>query len=122
MPKTTRLILVAGFLLMRFALVAQGAPPVMNVQLESSCTLEGQLITDRSPGRWNIRVQGLDYETESQKIGSSYWYSFKHLPPGRAKIILEVYEGKRYQESYLQVKEEWVELAAGKPMRVDFSF
>jgi protocatechuate 3,4-dioxygenase beta subunit len=98
-----------------------GTPPMLNVKLETSCILEGQILTDRSPGRWNIRVQGLDYETESQKIGASYWYSFKHLPPGRAKVILEIYEGKRYQESYLDVKEEWVELAPGKTLRVDFS-
>ncbi|MHC4943092.1 MAG: hypothetical protein ACYTG7_08760 [Planctomycetota bacterium] len=101
---------------------AEGHVPEVNIQLERSCTLEGQIITDRSPGRWNIRVEGLDYETESQKIGSSYWYSFNHLPAGRARIILEIYEGKRYQESYLEVKEDWVDLVAGKTTRRDFAF
>lgn len=102
-------------------IVNKGNPPPLNIRVENTCSVEGEILTDKEPGRWSIRVRGLGYETESQKIGSKFWYSFKHLPPGRAQIILEVYDGRRYQESYLSVQEAWVELEKGKVVRRDFS-
>ncbi|MFH1999042.1 MAG: carboxypeptidase-like regulatory domain-containing protein, partial [Planctomycetota bacterium] len=96
-------------------------PSPLTIRIENTCSIEGEILTDQEPGRMSIRVQGLDFETEAQKIGSKLWYSFQHLPPGRAQLILEVYDGRRYQECYLSVEEVWVDLEKGKVLRHDFS-
>lgn len=100
----------------------KGGLPELLIRIEDSGRIEGEIVTDKSPSRWTVRVQGLGFETESQKIGSEFWYSFEHLPPGKARVILEVYEGRRYQESNLKVIEAWVNVKPGGAVQQNFTF
>lgn len=94
----------------------------ITMKVKDTCRLEGEIKTDQIPDRMTIRVKGLNFETQIMPIGSDLWYTFQHLPEGKAQVILEVYAGKRFYESNLKVVEDWVDLKPGRVVRKDFIF
>jgi hypothetical protein len=103
-------------------LTSDNPSPDITLRVKNNCRLEGTITIDVRPSRMRVKISGLHYETNTVTIGSNLSYAFQYLPEGKALVSLELYQGRRYQESYLTVHEAWVVLKPGKTVYKNFSF
>ena len=103
-------------------IIEDGEPPELLVKLTNDCRIEGTVTCGEVPGKLNVQVMGKDFETLAVPVAAGRTFTFSRLPPGRARIVLEAYMGRRFSESTLEVFEKWVDLVPGKTVHCAFEF
>jgi hypothetical protein len=111
-PTVERMIRIEG----------KGKPQEITIRLKDNCRLEGRVEADPPPTRVRVYIEGLAYETEPLFLGPDLAYSFQHLPAGKARVVVEAFERNRFQENFMKVMEDWVQLEPERVVRKDFSF
>jgi hypothetical protein len=104
----------------RILIEEEGMPEELQIRLENSCRLEGQLHADTPPSRVRVYIEGLDYKTEPLFLGPDLAFSFQHLPAGKAHLVIEAFERNRLQENYLNIVEDWIDLEPGRVLKKEF--
>jgi len=95
-------------------------PPPLQIKVSNECKVEGGISAEDIPERLVVKISGLRFETIVQQVGPDLHYSFSNLPPGRAKIILEIYQCRQHSETSLEIIEAWVDLKSGSTVTKDF--